>query len=374
MKSASLPLVSHDEMMGAHANANLPKMVDHRLDGTEGPVMAQGHTLACTSFSLASAVNHSVAKYLGHPGNVSPMHSWARYHVPKMVTADEVNIGHGLVDLNAFPFDEKLANAWQDSTKPVDSAFLRTADTKASVQIANITKLASFPEIKSSIAAHQDVWFALRAAHYLNFLQKGDGGAMIIPDYDWKSVPATQQMGHAIVLSGYQDSPHGTFYLVHNSWGKDWGEGGYAWIHESTLQRNLSDAYVVDARPVDAAGAKVAPASHKFTSCGENLVPDAVTSQCTPKCADGGPRSNGNCPIASHCPAGEVNLHGACTMAAPTVHKKTADGIQIDCGPSGCSYAIPPGKLCTTKTPCHMSCPAPRYRIANGPRGLTCTG
>lgn len=376
VKSAALPLVSHDEMTGSAGVAaqNLPKFVDNRQDGSEGPVMHQGHTLACTAFSLVTAANHSVAKYLGHPGNLSPMHSWARYHTPQMRMADELNIGHGLADSTVWPFDEKLANAWQESTKPVDSTFLRSTDSKAVIQIANITKLAKFSEIKSSLAAHQDVWFALRAAHYLNNLQKGENGSMIVPDYDWKAVPAAQQMGHAIVLAGYQDTNSGTFYLVHNSWGTDWGEKGYAWIHETTLARNLSDAYVVDAHPVDVASAKVAPAVHKFSSCEAGLAPDAITSQCAPKCPDGGPRSNGACPVASHCPPGEVNLHGACTLAAPTVHKTTTDGIQVDCGPSGCTYGIPPGKTCTQKTTCHISCPAPRYRIANGPRGLTCTG
>jgi hypothetical protein len=375
VKSAATPLVSHDELTGGAAPRKLPPLVDHRKNGTEGPVLDQGQTLACTSFSLVAAVNHSISRYLGHPGNLSPMHSWARYHTPKMTIADEVNVGHGLVDLTALPFDEKLANAWQQGKSPVDPSILAKADAKSSVKITNITHVPTVGDIKSALAAGQDVWFALRAAHTLSKTAKNPHGAAIVPDFDYKTMPASDQMGHAILLSGYQDSPHGTYYLIHNSWGPSWGEGGYAWIHEATLARNISDAYVVEAHPAEPTDAKVPPPVHKFMSCADGTAPDGITSQCVPRCPDKGPRANGVCPVAGACPAGDVNLHGSCQPAAPVIDKTLASGLKVTCGESGCTYIVPNGKNdCTSATGCAVSCPSPRFRLAHGPRGLVCTG
>jgi hypothetical protein len=336
-------------------------------------MLDQGATLACTSFSLVGAVNHSVAHYLGHPGNFSPMHSWARYHMPKMTMADEVNVGHGLVPYDSMPFNENVANAWYQGKSPVDTAMMAKADAASSVQITNITHIEP-DEIKSSLAAGQDVWFALRAAHGIQKLMKTRAGEAIVPDFDWQEMPSSQQMGHAILLSGYQDTPHGTFYLIHNSWGPDWGEGGYAWIHETTLTRNISDAYVVDAHPATGSDVKVAPPVHKFMTCSADTAPDGVTSQCVPRCPDKGPRANGVCPTSGHCPRGQVNLTDHCVMAAPLLDRNVS-GIHVVCGESGCTYVLPKGMNdCNSAAGCAVSCPSPRFRLAHGPRGLACTG
>ncbi len=118
-----------------------------------------------------------------------------------------------------------------------------------------------------------------------------------------------------------------------------------------------------------------APAVHDYMTCAAGLIPDATTSQCVPPCPDGGPRSNGVCPVADQCPDSQVNLDGVCELAAPVMNKTMASGIQMTCGASGCSYVVPNGTAaCTSAAGCNVSCAAPHYRVANGPRGLACTG
>jgi hypothetical protein len=51
---------------------------------------------------------------------------------------------------------------------------------------------------------------------------------------------------HAVVLVAYAWQMGERFFLVHNSWGEDWGRGGYAWIGERTLRRHLASAAIVD--------------------------------------------------------------------------------------------------------------------------------
>jgi hypothetical protein len=318
-------------------------------------------------------VNHALARYLGHPGSVSPMHSWARYHKPSMALADHVNLGHGLASLADVPFDEALARQWQEGKAAPAPSLLARADAKAVVDVEHITKLRHFPtDLKAAIAGGQDVWFTLAAAHTLTKLS-GKPGAQVVPDYDWRTKPKSERMGHALVLAGYRDTKHGTYYLIHNSWGEGWGDKGYAYIHEKTLLRNLEDAYLVDAHPREDTPVVQPPSHQEMARCQGDLVPDSATSQCVPRCPDGSPRHNGACPVASHCPPGQVNLTGACVIAAPTL-RKTVRGIEIACAPAGCSYEIPKGTAdCADPAGCHLSCAAPRYRLGHGPRGVTCT-
>jgi hypothetical protein len=101
-------------------------------------------------------------------------------------------------------------------------------------------------------------------------------------------------------------------------------------------------------------------------------VPDSVTGQCVPRCADGSPRFNGVCAVAGHCPPGQVNLWGRCTVAAPR-YRGTVRGIKMVCAPAGCTYEIPSGTAgCAEPGFCHVSCSAPRFRVGHGPRGPVC--
>ena len=80
------------------------------------------------------------------------------------------------------------------------------------------------------------------------------------------------------------------------------------------------------------------------------------------------------CPVAGQCPAGFVNLTGACVLAAPAVSGKDADsGIAWTCGPGGCSYVLPktsyPG---CTGAKCQASCPAPDFILARMGGELVC--
>lgn len=53
--------------------------------------------------------------------------------------------------------------------------------------------------------------------------------------------------GHAVSLIGYRTLITGRQFLIQNSWGKSWGEGGYVWITEQELRRHLHDAFVLEA-------------------------------------------------------------------------------------------------------------------------------
>ncbi|MBV9946656.1 MAG: hypothetical protein JOZ69_07400 [Myxococcales bacterium] len=73
------------------AAAVLPGAVDHRTDGTEGPVGDQGQVGACTAFSLASAMDNAIRRQ-NKPDVISPLHLWSHYGIPVMQNAGDGNI------------------------------------------------------------------------------------------------------------------------------------------------------------------------------------------------------------------------------------------------------------------------------------------
>ena len=89
------------------------------------------------------------------------------------------------------------------------------------------------------LAKGQDVWVGLWVDDSFESVR---GSPAIVPDGDFRSA----QSGHAILIAGYRVQDNGTYFLLHNSWGKKWGDQGYAWIFEKTLLTNLQYAYSVD--------------------------------------------------------------------------------------------------------------------------------
>ena len=100
--------------------------------------------------------------------------------------------------------------------------------------------------LQSKLAAGQDVMVTLELPS--SFVPRGRAGARYIANYTRSGGP---DAGHALVLAGYAHLPHGTYFLLHNSWGTGWGDAGYAWIHEVTLRRWTRSVVAVDAEPIE---------------------------------------------------------------------------------------------------------------------------
>lgn len=360
--------------------AALPKIVDHRFTGTEGPVRNQKSSPACTAFSLATAMDHAIARWTGTPPGVSVMDIWARYHTPIAKKAIRGNLGLGVGLETTWPFDERTAKGWlacESGQKPPKEGCgllpdpARTAKL-AAAPVATFTQVVYLDEadtgdLEEALAAGQDVIVSLDLP--TTFTTKGKAGARYVPH--WTEVDPDG--GHALVVAGYVKLANATYFLLHNSWGTSWGDGGYAWIHATTLARHMREALVVDAEPTLRDPARPKRERGAYT-CEGDLVPDSIRGTCTPKCPDGSPRHDGVCAVAGHCPAGMVNLTGVCVAAAPVVTgSDPRSGIAWSCGPGGCTYVLPQAKAPDCKgAVCRASCPAPVFRIARVGDDLTC--
>jgi len=81
--------------------------------------------------------------------------------------------------------------------------------------------------------------------------------------------------GHAMVIIGYDDSRR-AFHLL-NSWGTDWGNGGYGWVEYETM-RTHGRAYFV----MDVAGSPPPPSPDPAPNPGPRPAPDNNVTPVSP--------------------------------------------------------------------------------------------
>ena len=350
----------------------LPRVVDHRAEGTEGPVRHH-HGNHCTAFAFPSALDHAYARWTGQPGSFSVMQIWARYHQNSEVQAAAGNVGDSLASEADWSYDGPLADTWRSCpTDPKwqkpglrcaeapDAAKLASLESRAVAELTQIEviPLARLDVLREKLAAGMDVSVAIKLH---SFATAGDAGAKYMLG-ETTVLPKKGLKEHQILLASYAMTPNGIYYLVHNSFGTHWGDAGFAWMHEDVLKAHIAGKVMIapDVQPKEVAAS--------------GQLPDSISGQCANRCADGSPRHNNACAARTReCAAGLVNVTGQCVMAAPksSGHDRNSGGGWT-CGPAGCAYEVPGGTLGCASGTCAVSCPAPAFRLATVPSGLAC--
>jgi hypothetical protein len=288
-------------------SAPLPPYVDHRVTGLEGPVKNQGAVGTCTAVSLSTAMDHAIRK-MGRPDVISALHVWSKYAVSSMGVAGDRTEGEHIALDGSWPYDP--AKACRMLREPFDSCGkvygvtsgtgdldmqLRTerklADGAGRYTISAIEKLQSQPadldEMSAVLAGGDSIWASFWVdsdAWSSRNLQPGG----VIPEYE-----RTGNTGHAVELAGYRVVGAHKQFLVHNSWGRGWGDGGYGWISDTMVMKHLRAAYKV--RVTDGAGPGPNPSPGGNNGCPAGQAPDSVLGSCAPLCSSGSAPAAGVC-------------------------------------------------------------------------------
>ncbi len=296
-------------------SGQLPDAVDHRNDGTEGPIKDQGQVGSCTSFSLSSAMDNGIRRQ-NKGDTMSSMHIWSHYGYPAMQSAANATLDHAIAPWATWPYDERIACELDQSGEPGDCGPYNPPVTQGAgpsdpkvqasehaADAAGVWKVTEFDtsptdtnSIATLLAAGEDVWFSMDIGNsWMN--PNGD----TIADWDNNSIDG----GHAVLFSGYRHVNGQRQFLVHNSWGNEWGNNGYAYISEAMVSQFTKTAYKVvvastaappPAPPTPAGGSCMSnPEALTDADCSATQLVDAVTCQCAQMCPDDSRPANGVC-------------------------------------------------------------------------------
>jgi C1A family cysteine protease len=367
------------------ANAATPDSFDLRTYQLDGPIKDQQQAGVCWSFAISTLMDNGLRR-AGLSDVLAPLH---------IIADDEFDLlydqgtGRPLVLETSWPYDPKKAceldtnpgdvwcessygvkeNSWQSD--PVTTSERSRAEASGVYRILTMHSLASSPgdpnEVANAIAQGQAVYGGFGIDQ--NVWSASHPGA-VIPDWNDDG-----QGGHAISLVGYRTVGGAKQFLVHNSWGTSWGDGGYAWISENMIRQRMEDAFVISigtasgqALPPRTIGtpnpptpnpptpnpptpnpptpnpptptpppvASVFPFPFPFpfptpipappgTPCPNGQTRDALLGVCAPTCANGSAPIAGICTPAalpappSRCPAGQIAdvLTAQCGPACP---------------------------------------------------------
>ncbi|MFO0612774.1 MAG: C1 family peptidase [Polyangiaceae bacterium] len=289
--------------MALRSGGNVPAMVDLRAQGLDGPVKSQEMVGVCWAMALSSIMDNALLRQ-GSNEVVAPLHlvatdAWDSLHSSGTTSA--------MTTENTWPYDpakacklkEKPRDQWcEDAYHVTQGSWRADSSLSAEVEAANargthrvttfeVIEPPSFDAIVDDLATGQEVYGAFRIDDAA--WSRPQGG--MITDY------ASEERGpHAVTIVGYRtNGPRGRELLIKNSWGVDWGDGGYAWLTERTLQDHGDDffAVVVDSKP----GGNFNPGTTVIPGLGIP-VPFPIPGLPQP-----GGNNNGG---ASGCPQGQV--------------------------------------------------------------------
>jgi hypothetical protein len=290
-------------------STTLPDAVDHRNDGTEGPVKDQGQVGSCTAFSLSSAMDNAIRRQ-NKPDTISSLHIWSHYGYPDMKTAGDGTVNKEIVTWDTWPYDERAACELDKSgdgdcgpytppaipggaaMDPALQAKIKDSDSKGHWKVSEYDEVKGDADtIAALLSTGSDVWISLNIGSTWMTVQ-GDSIA------DWTA--AQIEGGHAVLLSGYRHKNGQRQFLVHNSWGNDWGDGGYAFISENALRQFIKHSYkVVVSDSSSPPPPPSEPTALTDDDCGELQLVDSVTGQCAQICPDDTRPANGQCDTAA---------------------------------------------------------------------------
>ena len=143
----------------------------------------------------------------------------------------------------------------------------------------------------------------------------------------WRTLPSEDQASdshgaHAMVIVGYDDEKYGGAFRYLNSWGPDWGDGGFLWVPYATTGKLCYGAYQAFPYPLAAPSPSPAPAPAPMPAPPANVPTPAPVPSPPPS------------PAAAELPAGQLSFVLRDGQPMPTTRISTRGLITEDDSPS----------------------------------------
>lgn len=214
--------------------AALPKTVDLRKECP--PVFDQGQLGSCTANALSGAVGFDLKKQGKYVGEMSRLFIY--YNERKIEGTISQDAGASLSDgikslmingvclESVWPYSD---NATTFKKQPSLAAYKQALQYRDmdNIKLASVTQ--DGPTIKNMLAKGKPIVFGISVYDSFESQTVATTGKVPMPNVRTENFLG----GHALMLAGYDDTD-GTF-LVRNSWGTNWGLGGYCKMPQAYL-------------------------------------------------------------------------------------------------------------------------------------------
>nr|XP_033780738.1 cathepsin K-like isoform X2 [Geotrypetes seraphini]XP_033780739.1 cathepsin K-like isoform X2 [Geotrypetes seraphini]XP_033780740.1 cathepsin K-like isoform X2 [Geotrypetes seraphini] len=192
-----------------------PDSVDYRKKGYVTPVRNQGACGSCWAFSSVGALEGQLKKKTGKLVNLSPQ------NLVDCVTKNE-GCGGGYMT-NAFEYVKENLGIDSENAYPYigedEECHYNPVGKAAKCKGYKEVKVGSEKALKSAVARVGPISVGIDAG--LSSFMSYRKGIYYDPDCDEADI------NHAVLVVGYGVQKGMKYWIVKNSWGKDWGNKGY---------------------------------------------------------------------------------------------------------------------------------------------------
>jgi hypothetical protein len=243
----------------------LPAVVDHRGMGLVGIVRDQGQVGSCAANAIAAMLDTAARRSGRRDIFGSSLHLYATYRDPSNKRGMAAVTGAALTAESVWPYLPAKACAF---TEPHDAdgcdryygvasgagftywpliAERQRANAIPVFQISAFESLVSddrridFDQVALVLASGEPLYFGSMFPY--NWSSSGLRTSVAPPPYGISGP-------HATVLRGYRWGPMGREFLIQNSWGTTWGEGGFLWVPERYVAQIAQRIYRMPSRVV----------------------------------------------------------------------------------------------------------------------------
>lgn len=238
---------------GAPSSGSFPPAMDLRGSAADGPVKDQAMVGVCWSFALSSIMENSLSRQGTHDV-VAPLHlivsdAWTSLHQKGNTDPMVSGTAWAYDPAKACKLDPRPDGTCEDAYHVKQGSWQADSSLHAEVDQANANGVYQVVKVENLDPMTFDSLAEVVASGVEAYLSVDiDDKAWSNPHQGLIDEYGNGNRGpHAVTVVGYRtNGPRGREILVKNSWGADWGEGGYAWITEHTLTSHVNDMFTVD--------------------------------------------------------------------------------------------------------------------------------
>ncbi|XP_063384657.1 cathepsin O-like [Cydia fagiglandana] len=198
---------------------NVGKKLDWREEGAVGPVVDQGRCQICWAVSIAGVMaSRAAIREHSYQGlSIQQLIDCSYYHEENK---RECGRGRPLLEVFEFLCSEQTRLA-TDVDYPLTNADEKCKHVPGVISLKRFNNECDmYKDERKLVEALNDG--PVTALVWAELLFSYDSGVI-----SWHCQVNEDELNHAVQIVGYDTTSNPPYYIIKNSWGDDWGEGGY---------------------------------------------------------------------------------------------------------------------------------------------------